>query len=450
MARLTTFPTAVFLGLLTLFLPPANVSLAQQPDGFESLFNGTDLSGWYAAKTEDPRKFLSLSDEQQQQKIAAADELTAKLWRVENGEIVNDGAGAYLTSKRLFRDYELLLEYKCEPGGDSGVYLKGTPQVQIWDSKHEAHFKNGGAKGSGGLWNNSEASPAKSPLVHADNPAGQWNKFRIIQIGARTTVFLNEKLVVDHQIMENYWDRKRPIPVIGPIQLQTHDGQMRWRNISVREIDTEEANSILASKETDGFASIFNGLDFKGWDGPTEQYEIKDGVLRCKPKSGGTIFTKQQYSDFTVRFQFKLPPAGNNGLAIRYPGSGDTAYVGMCELQILDNTAKAFGKLDDRQYHGSAYGMAAAERGYLRPQGQWNFQQVTVAGSIVKVELNGNVILDTDLGQINGTENFMAGKAHPGKDRTSGHFGFAGHSDPVEFRNVTIKELAGSAESQNK
>jgi hypothetical protein len=110
----------------------------------------------------------------------------------------------------------------------------------------------------------------------------------------------------------------------------------------------------------------------------------------------------------------------------------------MCELQVLDPDPTRYKKLDPRQAHGSAYGMVAAEPGFLRPVGQWNFQEVTVKGSTVKVELNGTVILDTDLSKV--TE-YLGSKPHEGKDRTSGHFGFAGHGDPVEFRNVQIKKL---------
>jgi hypothetical protein len=110
----------------------------------------------------------------------------------------------------------------------------------------------------------------------------------------------------------------------------------------------------------------------------------------------------------------------------------------MCELQVLDNTAEKYSGLDDRQYHGSAYGMSAAHRGFQRPVGEWNFQEVTVQGSTIKVELNGTMILDTDLSKV--TE-YMANSPHPGKDRVSGHFGFAGHGDAVQFRNVEIKEL---------
>ena len=409
------------------------------PAGFEPLFNGSDLNGWFAMPTEDPRKFSALSKEEQAAKIDKLEKATTKTWRVEAGQIINDGTGPYLTTKRSFRDFELLIDFKLESEGDSGVYLKGTPQVQVWDTTHEPYFKHGSEKGSGGLWNNSADSPAKNPLVHADNPVGQWNTFRIIQLGARTSIWLNDKQIVDHQIMENYWARKLPLIAEGPIQLQTHGGKMYWRNVFIREISGDEANRMLAEKNNDKFESAFNGKDFAGWAGPVDQYEVNDGVLRCKPKSGGTIFTEKEYSDFQVRFEFKLPPGGNNGLAIRYPGKGDTAYVGMCELQVLDSTAEKYAKLDPRQYHGSAYGMAAAARGYLRPQGEWNFQEVTVVGSTIKVELNGNLILDTDLSKVN---SYLAEKPHPGKDRTKGHFGFAGHSDPVEFRNVYIKDLA--------
>ena len=135
----------------------------------------------------------------------------------------------------------------------------------------------------------------------------------------------------------------------------------------------------------------------KGWSGPTENYSLNDGVIMCKPDKGGTIYYDKEVSDFVARMEFKLPPGGNNGLAIRYPGEGDTAYKGMCELQVLDSTNQKHAHLDARQHHGSAYGMVAAHRGYLRSTGQWNFQEVTVMGSTIKVELNGSMILDCDL-----------------------------------------------------
>jgi hypothetical protein len=165
---------------------------------------------------------------------------------------------------------------------------------------------------------------------------------------------------------------------------------------------------------------------------------VREGALGCKPGKGGTLYTRAEYADFVARLEINLPPGGNNGLAIRYPGSGDTAYAGMCELQVLDSEDPQYKDLDPRQYHGSAYGMVAAHRGYLRPPGAWNYEEVTVVGPKLKVELNGTLILDCDLSTV--TE-FMGGHAHPGKDRTAGHFGFAGHNDPVMFRNIAIKPL---------
>jgi hypothetical protein len=409
------------------------------PEGFVPLFNGVDLEGWHGIPGTDPRDLAAMSEEELAANKANWMVETVKHWTVEDGEIVNDGYGPYLTCDPMLEDYELLIEYKTVPLADSGIYLRYTPQVQIWDWREEAgQWGNGANFGSGGLWNNTEGAPGKYPTVLADRPFGEWNEFRIQQVGARTSVWMNGEHIVDHAIMENYWDRAAPLFRKGPIQLQTHGGEIRWRNIYVREIGSEEANEILAAHGSEGFEPIFNGEDLTGWSGPVENYEVIDGALRCKDGLGGTIFTDEEYSDFAVRLEFKLPPAGNNGLAIRYPGEGDTAYVGMCELQVLDTDDPGYAGLDPRQAHGSAYGMVAAHQGFLRPTGEWNYQEVTVQGSTVKVELNGFVILNADLATV--TE-YLDDNPHPGKDRESGHFGFAGHSSPVEFRNVTLKRL---------
>ncbi len=189
-----------------------------------------------------------------------------------------------------------------------------------------------------------------------------------------------------------------------------------------------------------GFTQIFNGTNLNGWAGPLDCCAVQDGAIVWQPKKGGTIYTQAEFTNFIVRLEFKLPPGGNNGLAIRYPGIGDTAYTGMCECQVLDdNYEKNTGqKIDPRQAHGSAYGMVAARRGFQKPIGEWNFEQVTVDGSRIKVELNGTVILDADLADVKAS---LANKEHPGKNRAAGHFGFAGHNDPVAFRNIFIRSL---------
>lgn len=426
-----------WLGLVCLVAVSA---AGDPPPGFTKLFNDQDMTSWHGwaihSKGGTPAELAKDSPEVVKEKIAKWTEDAKKHWTVKDGELINDGFGAYLATEKEFGDYELHIEYKTVPKADSGIYLKTVPQVQIWDSTEEAKFRLGANKGSGGLWNNSPGAPGKDPLVLADKPFGEWNKFRIIQLGSRTTIYLNDKLVVDHAILENYWDRKLPVPKKGKIVLQTHGGEIRWRNIYIKEFTGEDANKMLASKLGDGFQSIFNGVNFDGWQGSVDNYEVANGAIRCKKGKGGVLYTKKEYADFQVALEFKLPKNGNNGLNIRYPGgSGDGAYIGMTELQVLDDDYKG---IDPRQAHGSAYGMVAAVRGYQRPIGEWNFQLVTVKGSTIQVELNGNIILNTDLSKV--TE-FMGNRPHPGKDRTSGFFGFAGHSDPVEFRNVHIKEL---------
>ena len=408
---------------------------------FVTLFNGKDLSGWHGLATMDPRKFEAMSTEERVKALEKGAEDVKKHWRVEDGVIINDGQGAYLTSDKDYGDIELKVDFKIGPKGDSGVYLRGTPQVQIWDYTDKGQARNGAEKGSGGLWNNSRGAPGKDPSVLADKPIGEWNTFRIIQVGERTTVYLNDKLVVDLARWENFWDRERKLPMVarGPIQLQTHDHPIHWRNIAVREISPDEANKILAAHGAEGSARSSTARTSPTGPGRSRTTRSSDGVLKCKPHKGGVIYHNEELTDFAARVEFKLPPGGNNGLAIRYPGHGDTAYLGMCELQILDDGDRRYARsLDPRQAHGSVYGMVAAKRGYLRPVGQWNFEEVTVKGPKIKVELNGTVILDADVSQV---KEFMGNSPHPGKDRTSGFFGFAGHSDPVEFRNVAIKTL---------
>ena len=412
---------------------------SEPPAGFTPLLNGQDLSGWHGMPHFDPYTLAAMPEAERKALVDRWTEDAKQHWKVDGGELVNDGNGAYLATDNEFGDVEFLIEYKTVPKADSGIYLRATPQVQIWDYTKEGGKWNIGAdKGSGGLWNNSPGAPGKDPLALADKPFGQWNKFRILQVGERVTVWLNDKLVVDHARLENFWDRKRPLLKKGPIQLQTHGGEIRWRNVSIREIPPDEANQILREHGSAGFVDVFNGKDFTGWAGPVDQYEVKDGAIACQPHRGGTIYTKDQYADFVARLEYRLPPGGNNGLAIRHPGRGDSAYSGMCELQILDDDAPMYARLDPRQYNGSAYGMVPVERGYLRPTGQWNFMEVAVCGPTIRVELNGTRVLDADLSKVTA---YMANSPHPGKDRTSGHFGFCGHSDPVAFRKVQIKRL---------
>lgn len=218
------------------------------PPGFRAIFNGRDLTGWHGLN---PHSVVKLTGEKKDAALAKMREEFAQHWHVENGELVNIGTGPYATTDEAFGDIEFLIEYKTVAKADSGIYLRGTPQVQIWDINQPDDPKKPDRHpnlGSGGLFNNTPKTPGRDPLVLADKPFGEWNSFRIRQIGDRTWVWLNDQLVVDGAVMENFWDRTQPLPATGPIMLQTHGGEIRWRNLFVREIGKEEAAKILSEK----------------------------------------------------------------------------------------------------------------------------------------------------------------------------------------------------------
>ena len=410
---------------------------AQDTDNFVSLFDGKSLEGWRGRPHLDPRKEASYPEEEREQKQREWTENLEQHWSVDtdSGEIVSDGHGVFLTTEREYRDFEFFVDWKMmQPNGDSGIYIRGCPQVQIWDPNNKDAHKHGSDKGSGALWNNGEGHAGKWPLELADNPIGEWNTFRIRMIGSRVWVWFNDKMTVDGAVMDNYFDRNQPVFATGVIQLQTHGSETRFKNIRIREIESDEANDILEAMD-EGYQSLFNGKDFDGWAGPIEKNQIAGGTILS---NHGTIYANKKFKDFAVELEFLLPPGGNNGLAIRYPGTGDTAYLGMCELQVLDSEHPKYKELDPRQYHGSAYGMVAAHRGFLRETGEWNFQRVTVRGQKIVVELNGTIILDADLSNVT---DFLGEHPHPGLKNVDGYFGLAGHGDAVKYRNIKAKEL---------
>jgi len=219
----------------------------EPPQGFRALFNGKDLSGWHGLN---PHEVVKLEGEKRDENLKKQRAEFPDHWRVENGELVNNGTGPYATTDGEFGDIELLLEYKTVPHADSGVYLRGSPQVQIWDITQVFDPKKPDRKphqGSGGLFNNTPKTLGRDPMMVADKPFGQWNTMRIRQIGARTWVWLNTRAVVEGAVMENYWDRTKPLPEKGPIMLQTHGGEIRWRNIYLHDIDAHEGQGILAA-----------------------------------------------------------------------------------------------------------------------------------------------------------------------------------------------------------
>lgn len=199
------------------------------PDGFELLFNGKDLTGWKGLVKNPPVR-AQMTPEELAEAQKVADEKAHAHWSVEDGVLVYDGKGDSLCSAKDFGNFELYVDWKINPMGDSGIYLRGSPQVQIWDPSLEV----AGGVGSGGLYNNQE-NPSK-PSAVADKPVGEWNTFHIKMVGEKVWVTLNGKLVVDNVTMENYWERDKPIYPTGQIELQHHGNTIYFKNIYIKEL----------------------------------------------------------------------------------------------------------------------------------------------------------------------------------------------------------------------
>ncbi len=197
------------------------------------------------------------------------------------------------------------------------------------------------------------------------------------------------------------------------------------------------AAGLSPEEAKEGFVGLFDGKSLDGWQGDVKGYAVENGTIVCKCKHNAHLYTAKQYANFIFRFEFKLPPGGNNGVGIRIPPKGWPSQAGM-EIQILDNKHPKYKDLQPYQFHGSIYGVVPAKRGFLKPVGQWNQQEITADGSHIKVTLNGVVITDADLSKI---DKPMDGQPHPGLHNTKGHIVWIGHGDPVAFRNVRIKEL---------
>lgn len=400
--------------------------------GFEPIFNGADLSGWQGL-VENPLARAKMTKSVLVEKQKAADAKISESWSVKDGMICFSGTGANLCTIRSYADFEMIVDWKISRNGDSGIYLRGSPQVQIWDISREA---DGAQVGSGGLYNN---SVNRNPLLVADNPIGEWNTMRITMIGDRVTVYLNGLLTVDNVVMENYWDRQIPIFPEGAIELQAHGTELAFRNLYVRELN--HPYKLSQEEQEQGYDVLFNGKDLSNWVGNKTDYVVEDNCIAVYPADGGhgNLYTEKEFSDFIFRFEFQLTPAANNGLGIHAPLEGDAAYVGK-ELQILDDTHPAYANIQPYQAHGSVYGIVPAKRGFLKPVGEWNFEEVQVRGDQIKITLNGSVIVDADLKKAS-EKGTIDKQNHPGLNRYKGHIGFLGHGSVLRFRSIRIKNL---------
>jgi len=410
--------SSVILSLsLLLAIPPLNAQDAPPaPEGFKSIFKGY-LTGWQG---DNPAVTVKLQPPYRKKAIEGMQEEFKAHWKVENGELVHDGQPPIASTLDTFRDIELKTEFLAAAKDEGGIYLKGAPKIQLGNAD----------TGSGALVNNTAGAPGQTPLVKADKAYGEWNQLRILQLGSRPTVEVNGQKVVDHAIMENFWYKNRqiPLPPAGPIMLESTAGALRWKEIQVRAVPAEEATAVLRGDDAaQGFTPLFDGKGFEGWAGAVADYEVTDGALAVKKGKMGTLHTALALTDFAVRMEFKLPAGGNSGVTLRYSGEGNPSLNSLCEIQVIDDTDNRHTYLEPSQKNGSALKLVAGFTGYLRPVGEWNYQEITVVGNHVKVELNGTVVLDSDLPQRRKFE--------------SGYLGIVGQLDPVYYRNIAIKNF---------
>jgi len=399
--------------------PPKN----SPPPGFEQLFNGEDLTGWEGL-VADPEKRRAMNPQQRVEAQAKANQRMKKHWTVEDGVLVYDGNGKSLATARDFGDFEMLVDWKIKDNGDSGLYLRGSPQVQIWDPAHHE------GTGSGGLFNNKQH--LSKPIRTADHPIGEWNTFRVRMFGDRVWVWLNDELVTPGVVMENYWDRDKRIYRTEQIELQHHGNTLRFKNIYIKELWPEDRAT----------ATLFDGSGLESFRYKKGGWHINGkGELTNKPDDSGYIWTKQPYDDFVLDLEYKISEGGNSGIFFRTDPSN--AVHGGFEIQILDSADKdKLGQKDG----GALYDAAAPTKNTLKPAGEWNRVKLICEGPHITVITNGEKTLqvnidrwDTAKQNPDGTKNKF--KNPLGELPKTGHIGFQDHGDKVWFRNVEITPL---------
>jgi hypothetical protein len=364
-------------------------SVEAAADDFQfSLFNGKDLAGWDVTNC----------------KVAA-----------ENGAIVLKEGNGFVRTNLKYGDFVLELDWRALQASkyDSGIYVRSLfPSAQRnrnWPDRYQLNLKEGEEGNLVGV-----ASAVSKGLIKA----GDWNHFKITAIGPQLSLEINGKPA---------WTYDGLKESTGYIGLQSETplgGQFEFKNVRLTEL---------------GFRPLFNGKDLSGWQGDTTGYKVEDGKIVAQKTGRGNLYTKDEFDNFVVRFDFRLEAGANNGLAVRAPLSGDAAYSGM-EIQILDDGHEQYKGIQPYQAHGSVYGIAAAKRGHLKPVGEWNSEEVVCNGRQVTVTLNGTTIVDVDLDNAS-TPETIDHKEHPGLKRASGHIGFCGHGARVEFDNVRVKKI---------
>lgn len=401
------------------------------PEGFVALFNGKDLSGWRGVPKpplDNPAKRAQASRAQLAAVQREADAEMRKHWSAKDGMLIFDGHGFDLgtqhgfdlATKEEYGDFELWLDWKIEPRGDSGVFLRGMPQVQIWDARAIG-------VGSGGLKNNKQY--AKRPGVVADKPIGEWNTFKITMVGDRVNVKLNDVLVIDNAVLDNYWEPGKSAYSSGPIELQNHGSRLCFKNIYLREIPRGVADEASSADEKGlgGIRQLVQGDTLDGWraegSDDTPKWTVEGGVL-TNYSDGPSLATTHEFGDFELHLEFSLPPKCNSGVFLR----------GRYEIQLLDSAVKVQGRPPQPvQRCGAIYGQSAPSRDVYKGPNQWNTLDVRVEGKTVTVRMNDATIIRS--AKLRGV---TAGASHSDDSNIGPIVLQSPAVTGAKFRNITI------------
>lgn len=344
-----------------------------------------------------------------------------------------------IQTQKDYENFEMYLEWKTT--GEAGISIRSIPEIGI------------GTKGGSGALLGNKIHPSK-PLVNADNKAGEWNTLYAKVVDDRVTIIVNGQTVARNTILENSISPTIPAYIKGKIELTGKNTPVEFRDLYIRELPPTPIFTLSSDEKAKEYEILFDGSSLHKWTGNTHSYITENGTIYVEANygKGGNLYTKKEYSDFILRFEFCFEREGvNNGIGIRTPIGVDAAYHGM-EIQILDHDSPIYKGLHEHQQHGSVYGIIPAKRIKFGSLGTWNTEEIRAVGDHITVTVNGQVILDGNIREACKGHNISEDgsnknpytvdhRNHPGLFNKKGHIGLCGHGAGIRFRNIRILDL---------
>ena len=366
-----------------------------------------------------------------------ADAAMAQKWVLTDGILTAQANAPAIQFPKQYENFEMILDWKTP--GEAGIAVRSIPQIRL-----------GGVSGTGLLADD-------KGVADADNRPGNWNTLYVKVVDDRITVFENDVKIVENAVMTNPDMPGEPVSICGCIELIAGTAPVEFRNVYVNELPSTPVFELSAEEAAEGFEVLFDGRSLHKWTGNTTNYVPLNGTIDVTAQYGGSgnLYTKKEYSDFVLRFEFRFIREGvNNGIGIRTPMGVDAAFEGM-EIQILDHDAPIYKDIKNYQQHGSVYGVIAAKRVKFPPLGDWNVEEIRAVGDRITVTVNGEVILDGNIREAcqghcvgdpgeKGNHYMIDHRNHPGLFNKSGHLGLLGHGAGIQFRNLRVLDLSAS------